>query len=168
MELRFFQMLDMINNRLTNIEKNINRIEEKIDFSISLQRNHLIRVKNGQEIDDAMILYGKPYNDLTPQRAFEIFENPNIDFILLDVTEKDYVPAQPLEGAIHIPLEELKDRCHEISSHTASLLVISEKGLRSIRACEILVQKGYFNVNNISGGYMFWPGLKKKELPAIP
>lgn len=163
MDLRFFQMLDMINNRLTNIEKNIARIEEKVDFSITLQRNHLIRVKNGQDIDDSMILYGRPYNDLTPQRAFDIYNNPDIDFILLDVSEKNFTPPEQLDGVIHIPLEELKERCHEISSHTATIMIISEQGLRSIKACEVLIQKGYFNVSNISGGYMFWPGFKKKS-----
>lgn len=160
MDLKFFQMLDLINNRLTNIEKNISRIEEKVDFSITLQRNHLIRVKNGQEIDDSMILYGRPYNDITPQRAFEIYNNPDIDFILLDVTSADFKPPGQLDGAIHIPLEELKDRYHELPSQTATIMIISEKGLRSIKACEILVQKGFFNVNNISGGYLFWPGFK--------
>lgn len=156
MDLKSFQMLEFINSRLTNIEKNILRIDEKLDFSITLQRNHLIRVKNGEEIDDSMILMGRPYNDLSPQKAWSIFNNPDIDFLVLDVTSKSY-SGQKLEGSLHIPLEELHVRFSEIPSKTTPILVISEKGLRSIQASELLVKKGFFNINNISGGYEFWP-----------
>jgi hypothetical protein len=86
MDLKIFQLLEHVNNRLSNIEKNIARIDEKLDFSITLQRNHLIRIKNGHEIDDSMILLGRPYNDLSPQRAFQIYNDRDMDFLLLDVT----------------------------------------------------------------------------------
>ena len=71
-------------------------------------------------------------------------------------TEK---PKIQLEGSIRIPLEELATRYSELQSKTTPILIISEKGLRSIQACELLVKKGYFNINNISGGYQFWPGI---------
>ncbi len=157
MDLKSFQMLEFINSRLNNIEKNISRIDEKLDFSITLQRNHLVRVKNGEEIDDHMILMGRPYNDITPQRAWSIYNNPNIDFFVLDVTAKTFKGTR-LDEAVHIPIEELHVRFSEIPSKTVPILVISENGLRSISACEILVKKGFFNINNISGGYEFWPG----------
>lgn len=158
MDLKSFQMLEFINSRLNNIEKNIARIDEKLDFSITLQRNHLVRVKNGEEIDDSMILMGRPYNDITPQRAWSIYNNPNIDFFVLDVTVKGFDKYQRLDEAVHIPIEELHIRFTEIPSKTTPILVISENGLRSIQACELLVKKGFFNINNVSGGYEFWPG----------
>lgn len=161
MDLKIFQLLDTINNRLSNIEKNIARIDEKIDFSITLQRNHLIRVKNGQEIDDSMILMGKPYNDLPPQRAFQIYNDKDMDFLLLDVSKPEFPQEDRLPDSIKIPLEELAERCSEITNRTTPILVLSEKGVRSIQACEILVKKGFFNLNNISGGYEFWPGKNK-------
>lgn len=162
MDLKIFQMLEFINSRLSNIEKNISRIDEKLDFSITLQRNHLVRVKNGEEIDDNMILMGRPYNDLSPQKAWNVFNNPNIDFYVLDVTLKSFQGIR-LEGAIHIPLEELNMRFVEVPSKTVPIMIISENGLRSIQACEMLVKKGFFNINNISGGYDFWPGNKKES-----
>ena len=165
MDLKSFQMLEFINSRLNNIEKNIARIDEKLDFSITLQRNHLVRVKNGEELDDSMILMGRPYNDISPQKAWSIYNNPNIDFFVLDVTSKSF-KGQKLEEALHVPLEELHIRFVEIPSKTVPLLVISENGLRSIQACELLVKKGFFNINNISGGYEFWPG--KTEISTTP
>ena len=50
MSLNILQTLEFINNRLSNIENNISRMEDKLDFSIQLQRNHLIRIKNGEDI----------------------------------------------------------------------------------------------------------------------
>ncbi len=163
MDLKIFQMLEFINSRLNNIEKNIARMDEKLDFSITLQRNHLVRVKNGEEIDDNMILMGRPYNDINPQKAWGIYNNPNIDFFVLDVTAKAFNKEDRLKEAIHIPLEELHVRFVEIPSKTVPVLVISENGLRSIQACELLVKKGFFNINNISGGYEFWPGNKPEN-----
>ncbi|MDO9180842.1 MAG: rhodanese-like domain-containing protein [Bacteriovorax sp.] len=161
MDLKIFQMLEFINSRLNNIEKNITRMDEKLDFSITLQRNHLVRVKNGEAIDDNMILMGRPYNDLTPQKAFSIYNNSNIDFLVIDVSQKSFQGTR-LKEAIQIPLEELHIRFVEIPSKTVPVMIISENGLRSITACEVLVKKGFFNINNISGGYEFWPAADDK------
>jgi rhodanese-related sulfurtransferase len=160
MDLKMFQMLEFMNNRLSNIEKNINRIDEKLEFSLSLQRNHLIRVKNGEYIDDSNILMGRPYNDLSPQKAVSIYNNPDLDYIILDVSKAEYTAPLKLDGAIKIPLEELNTRYAEIQSKTTPILVFSEQGLRSIQACEILIKKGLFNLNNVSGGFRFWPKLE--------
>jgi len=159
-DLKSFQILEFINSRLNNIEKTISRIDERLDFSITLQRNHLVRVKNGEEIDDSMILMGRPYNDISPQRAWSIYNNPNIDFFVLDVTSRTFKGTR-LDEAVHIPIEELHIRFSEIPSKTVPILVVSENGLRSIQACELLVKKGFFNINNVSGGYEFWPGKEK-------
>lgn len=159
MDLKIFQMLEFINTRLSNIEKNISKLDEKMDFSIQLQRNHLLRIKNGEDLDDNMILLGRPYNDLSPQKAFQIYNNPDIDYYIVDVSAKNY-EGKRLDDALRIPLEELNTRYLEIPSKTIPILCISENGLRSIQASESLVKKGYFNINNVSGGYQCWPGFK--------
>jgi len=158
MNLQAVQLLEFINNRLSNIEKNIQRIDEKMDYSLAIQRNHLVRIKNGEEVDDHMILMGRPYNDLSSQKAFQIYSNPNIDFIILDVSrQKNGTPeSEKIAGSIRIPLEELGHRYAEIQNKTCPILVISEVGLRSIQACELLVKKGYYNINNVSGGIKYW------------
>ena len=162
MELKMYQMLEFMNNRLSNIEKNIIRIDEKLEFSLSLQRNHLIRVKNGEYIDDSNILLGRPYNDLDPQKALSIYNNPDLDYIILDVSKEEYQRPLKLDGVIKISLEDLNTRYAEIQSKTTPILVFSEQGLRSIQACETLIKKGFFNLNNVSGGYRFWPSLDSK------
>lgn len=157
-------MLEFMNQRLSNIERNISKIDEKLEYSLSLQKNHLIRVKNGEYIDDNMILMGLPYNDLSPQKAYEIYENPDMDYIILDVTKQDHKSNIKLDGAIKIPLEDLDKRYAEMQNKTTPILIISECGLRSIQACELLVKRGFYNVNNISGGYKFWPAAAGSRL----
>ncbi len=157
MGLKLFQALNYINGRLSNIEKRIEEMNEKLDFSVALQRNHLIRVKNNENIDDTMILMGRPYNDHSPEDAYKIYSNKDNDFILLDVSHESYTPQTELKGSIKIPYESLMTRYPEIMNKTTPILIISEKGLRSILACEFLIKKGFFNLNNISGGHQFWP-----------
>lgn len=162
MSINILQTLEFINNRLSNIENNISRIEDKLDFSIQLQRNHLIRIKNGENLDDSMVLMGRPYNDLNPDQAYKIYSDPDQDFILVDVSSLQY-EGKRIEGSVRIPLEELGRRYVEIQSRTLPVLIVSEQGLRSIQAAELLVKKGFFNINNVSGGLKFWRGHRLKE-----
>jgi len=164
MTLKIFQSLEFLNNRLLNIERNIARLEEKLDFSLAIQRNHLIRIKNGPSLTDDAILFSRPYNDLSPQEAFNIYQDSNQDFIILDVSEKNYKAATQIDASLRITLEDLAQGYAEISSKTTPILVISENGLRSILACEMLIKKGFYNLNNISGGHEYWPGHKKTVL----
>lgn len=160
------ETLRLINNRLTNIEGNLVRLEEKLDLSLAIQRNHLIRVKNGEQLTDDMILLGRPYNDLTPDKAYSIYKNNDIDYMVLDVSQKTYQAPGKLDSTVKIPFEELEERCSEITSKTTPILVISEDGVTSILACELLVKRGYFNINNVSGGFKFWPGFRFKDSKA--
>tara|TARA_B100000927_G_C16254346_1_gene384825 strand:- start:154 stop:681 length:528 start_codon:yes stop_codon:yes gene_type:complete len=162
MELQIFRKLDEISYKISEVDKRITRIENKIDESLMITRNHLVRVKNKQQITDSSILLGSPYNDLAPQQAFSIFNNEEIDFVLVDVSTLNH--SQMISGAKKIPLEELASRVSELPSGSFPIMVISEKGIRSIKACEILVTKGFFNTNNISGGHQCWPGHKEDKL----
>jgi rhodanese-related sulfurtransferase len=162
MSINFLQAIEFMNNRLSNIENGIARIEDKLDFSIQLQRNHLIRIKNGEDVDDSMILMGRPYNDLSPEQAYKIYSDQDGDFIMIDVSSHKY-KGKRIKGAIHIPLEELNRRYAEVQSRTLPVLIVSEQGLRSIQAAELLVKKGFFNINNVSGGLKFWPAFEFKQ-----
>lgn len=163
MELDFLKKIDVLVNKIGSLETKLCRIEEKVDLSVSIQRNHLIRVMKKEPINDEMILYGKPYNDLSPEEAYRFYQEDKEDFIIIDVTANDGKTNRPIENAVKIPLEELSTRSSEIKSKVIPILVISERGVRSILACELLVKKGFFNVNNISGGHLYWPGHKENK-----
>lgn len=163
LDTNIFKNLSNLSEKLEKIEKRIDQLELKMEKVLSIQSCHIMRVKNGEQLSDDYILNQRAYHDLTPEKAFHIYQNQNADFILLDVSAKEFYPEIDLPESIKIPLEELKIRHIELPSKITSLMIISENGTRSINACELLNELGYFNINNISGGYKFWPGHKVKD-----
>ena len=158
-----FKKLNELAEKLDQLEKKIDHLEQKMDTSFDIQSNHIMRVKNGQNLSDDFILNKRGYNDMTPERAYKIYQDKDADFLLLDTSSKDYRPERELPEAIKIPFEELNVRHEELPGKTTSILIISENGTNSIKACELLNSLGYYNVNNVSGGYKFWPGLRLKD-----
>jgi rhodanese-related sulfurtransferase len=159
-----FGQLQNFERDISQLEGRILELETRIHKLLEIERNHLIRVKNKEEVSDEFILNGRTYLDLSPEKAWRLYRNPDFDFILVDVTSKDYQPRNRLPEALHIPWEEFAERFLEISSRTTPLLIISEDGTNSVLACEFLVKRGYYNCNNISGGYKCWKGFRLEKL----
>lgn len=124
------------------------------------ERYQLLRIKNKDELSDQYILNGMGYLDLSPDKAFRLYNEIDKDYILLDVSSESYTPFKDLKEARKIPLEKLKENLHLLANKNQSIMIISEKGVRSILACKILNKFGFYNLNNISGGYKYWPGFR--------
>jgi rhodanese-related sulfurtransferase len=73
-------------------------------------------------------------------------------YLILDVRPPAKHAAGCVEGAINIPLAQLRDRLDEISPDRP-LLVHCQVGQTSYNACRILMGLGRGNVVNLSGGY---------------
>ncbi len=158
-----FSQLQVFENQIEEMEHKILELENKIERLVKIERNHLIRVKNHEEISDEFIHHGAKYQDLSPEKAWKLYCKKDFDFILLDVSSLDFKPERKLPEAQHIPWEIFKDHFFEIDSKTTPIFIISEDGTKSILACEFMVKCGYYNCNNISGGYKFWKGFRLKE-----
>ena len=78
--------------------------------------------------------------------------------VLLDTRTQGEFEKGHLEGALHIPLNSLRERIDEIPSDPP-LYVYCQSGLRSYIACRILSQHG-FECFNVSGGYGFYASVK--------
>ncbi len=165
MRVNLFHSLDQLDKRLERIEKRLDALEAKSGLELSIIRNHLVRVKNGEALDDSFLLTGAPYRDISPGEAISIYQDRDSNYIFLDVSEGDFQDDYSINDAIRIPLSELPTRYLEIGDDKATpIMVISENGLGSIHACEILTAKGYYNLNNVSGGYEHWQG-NPKNIP---
>lgn len=162
-----FAQLQNFEEQIARLEEKILALEQKMAEQVKLERNHLIRVKNREEVSDDFIFYGRSYQDLSPDKAWKLYCDKDFDFIFLDVSHKDYEPVRDIPESVHIPWEELPERFMEIASKTTPILVISEDGTTSVLACEFLVKRGYFNCNNVSGGYKFWKGFQLRDLKDI-
>ncbi len=159
-----FSQLQSFEKDIARLEGKILELEDRITRLMEIERFHLIRVKNKEEVSDEFIMTGRTYLDLSPEKAWRLYKNPDFDFILIDVTSKDYEDHPRLPEAIHIPWEDFQDRFIEINSHATPLFIISEDGTNSVLACEFLVKRGYFNCNNVSGGYKYWKGYRLEKV----
>ncbi|MFX3623674.1 MAG: CoA-disulfide reductase [Ectobacillus sp.] len=71
--------------------------------------------------------------------------------VLIDVRDPGEVARGAIEGAINIPLNDLRGRLHEIPKDQ-TIYVTCQVGLRGYVASRILKQNG-FTVKNLDGGY---------------
>ena len=71
--------------------------------------------------------------------------------VLLDVRTSREVSRGAVEGAIHVPVDDLREHL-ELIPQDKEILVYCQTGLRSYIAARILSQRGY-RCKNISGGY---------------
>ncbi|SEF51798.1 NADPH-dependent 2,4-dienoyl-CoA reductase, sulfur reductase [Caloramator fervidus] len=82
------------------------------------------------------------------------------EYFIVDVrTDLEY-EAGHIEGALNIPVDELRNRINEIP-RDKKIIVYCKVGLRGYVAYRILVQNG-FDVYNLSGGYDIYQASKKR------
>lgn len=86
------------------------------------------------------------------------------DFALLDTRTTGEHARGSIDGALHIPVDELRGRLDELP-RDKRLLVFCASGLRSYIACRMLEQHG-FSCANIAGGYGFYEQVERGS--AVP
>lgn len=75
--------------------------------------------------------------------------------VLLDVRTRDEFSNGSLSGSINIPLDDLRQRLNEID-RDKPVYIICQIGVRGYIAARILVQNGFSDIYNLSGGYRFY------------
>lgn len=92
------------------------------------------------------------------QISWQEAENLPEGSVLLDTrTDFEYNTGH-IEGAIHIPVDDLRDNMDKLPEDR-TIYVYCHSGLRSYIACRILSQNG-FDCFNIAGGYGFFAQIK--------
>jgi len=84
------------------------------------------------------------------------------DTVLIDVRTPDENALGTIEGSINIPVDELRGRLSEIPANK-KLIVFCGTGHRSYFAYRILVQSGFSDVWNLSGGYITYESATQKQ-----
>jgi len=80
----------------------------------------------------------------------EIDKHP--DAFLLDVRTRNEFSLGSIPGSVNIPMDELRDNLGRIPSNR-TIIVNCAAGLRGYLASRILMQSGFNDVYNVSGGY---------------
>jgi rhodanese-related sulfurtransferase len=86
------------------------------------------------------------------------------DILLLDVrTEAEFNgPLGHIENALLIPVQELPNRIGELEKFKdRTIIVYCRSGRRSEQASQILLEHGFKNVQNMTGGINSWNELYK-------
>ena len=79
------------------------------------------------------------------------------EHLLLDVREDHELKICVLENTVHIPLGQIGQRIDEISEwKDKPIIVLCKTGLRSMKAAETLMKKGFNDVANLEGGIVAW------------
>ncbi len=75
------------------------------------------------------------------------------DFALLDVRTQAELDIVSLPDAVHIPLQEVESRIAELNTvKDREIICMCHHGMRSAAAQGILLQNGFTNVLNLTGG----------------
>lgn len=82
----------------------------------------------------------------------DIAELNKDEVVLIDVRTKVEFSLGTIEGAINIPVDELRARLNEIPLDK-KVILFCQVGLRGYLAYRILVQHGFRQLRNLSGGY---------------
>jgi rhodanese-related sulfurtransferase len=77
--------------------------------------------------------------------------------MIVDVRELDVFTAERAPGVAFVPLSEFVAR-HEELPKDRPLLMICAAGSRSASATAYLLQRGWADVRNVTGGMMAWTG----------
>jgi rhodanese-related sulfurtransferase len=75
--------------------------------------------------------------------------------VLLDVREHSELTICRIEGALHIPMDEIPERHHALPRE-APLIVFCHHGMRSMNIVQYLEAKGFTNAVNLAGGIHAW------------
>lgn len=81
----------------------------------------------------------------------------NKDAIILDTRTKQEYSSGHIDGALHIPVDELRENIEKIPTGH-KIYVYCHSGLRSYIACRILMANG-FDCYNVSGGFGFYQNI---------
>lgn len=85
----------------------------------------------------------------------------------LDVRTAQENALGTIPGAVNIPVDELRNRLDEIP-HDKPVYVFCAVGLRGYLASNILIQNGFKEVYNLSGGYKTYEAATESEKESIP
>ena len=101
--------------------------------------------------------------EISPEIVSEMLESGE-EMVLVDVREDWEWEKAHIEGAIHIPLSELRERVQELDPE-AWTVVYCHTGDRSVDGCLVLWDLGFRKVRSLSGGIDLWSEVIDPEVP---
>jgi sulfur-carrier protein adenylyltransferase/sulfurtransferase len=94
---------------------------------------------------------------LTPREAAQRLQQDPQGTVLLDVRTAQEVLAASIDGAVHIPLDQLESRLGEVQVwRDKTIIIYCHVGIRSLTAARLLRDRGITRIVNMTGGIERW------------
>lgn len=151
-------------------------VEKRIDVISSVMRLG----GKVQDLIDSELCYAPPYSsakdpvNIVGMAADNVlkklikpayYEDLNEAF-LIDVRPSISYKLRTIEGAVNIPVTQLRERFAEIP-RDKKVVLFCDKGFNSYIAARILIQNGFENVLNLSGGFLLYKEIVKDKAGII-
>jgi rhodanese-related sulfurtransferase len=92
---------------------------------------------------------------ISPAEASSLYAEKKA--VIVDVRENDEWKVEHIAGAVHIPLDQLKDRLPELQAYKDTMVIAQCRGgKRSLKAMEVLKSAGFSKVYSMDGGLQSW------------
>ncbi len=92
--------------------------------------------------------------EISAQEAANLRDN-EANVVFLDVREDSELAICRIEGALHIPMGSIPERCEAIPTD-GKLVIFCHHGMRSMNVLQYLEAKGFTNAINMGGGIHAW------------
>ncbi|NBI30844.1 rhodanese-like domain-containing protein [Chengkuizengella marina] len=107
-------------------------------------------------------LYSSTYNDQTAtweqknqQQLINELNDPNI--VIVDLREESLYKQGHIPNAINIPFTEITERYVELNKDK-KIVFVCHTGSMGEDSSQFLINNGYMNVSNLTGGMAKWSG----------
>ncbi|TBR62004.1 rhodanese-related sulfurtransferase [Westiellopsis prolifica IICB1] len=110
----------------------------------------------------------QPITQISVEELAQHLSKGESNIQLVDVREPQEVAIAHIEGFVNFPLSQFAEWGNEIHTHLdphAETLVLCHHGIRSAQMCQWLVNQGFTNVKNISGGIDAYSMLVDPSIP---
>lgn len=97
----------------------------------------------------------------------ELKKSDSKDIFIIDTRTSAEYEMGHIEGAVNIPLDELRNRLSEVP-HNKKIILYCAVGLRGYLASRILSQNGFTQVYNLSGGYKIYSATNSSQSTEVP
>ena len=96
------------------------------------------------------------YDDMTAlELRRRMLDKSDNGFVVLDVRDEAAYRKAHIPGAVNIPLKELGYKLFRLDK-SKDIIVYCDAGVRSKVACRILINAGFKDVYNLTGGLKAW------------
>jgi rhodanese-related sulfurtransferase len=98
--------------------------------------------------------------EITPRETKKLLDAGGEGFVLLDCRRLDEWQLTRIEGAVHVPMDQIEKRADELETEDGrkdrAIVVHCHHGMRSLKVTGALRAMGFTNVRSMAGGIDLW------------